>query len=327
MRTRRTSPAAALITAVPEADRTRAFVGELRSLVKATYVIFSRYDQNGMQSEVVVAEETGNPARQTEWLQAERLLQSRSEAPIPRVTDAMIALDGMRGLVAVYGVDRTIFGLAIVARPRAFLPEERRELETTLRSGSELMRRLSTFEGEQTAQERTAGRASPAQFVLTRDCQVESRWIPSDDPNDVLQNILELSDADLPPVVESAVRTVTATWTDDPATWEPGIEVPLPFMVVRVAPLTGTAGPKIGVLVERYRSRNPLRHAQEKFGMSSRELEVLSLVLKGFGTPQIATALDIAESTAHDHIKRMMLKTRARNRVELAAKALGWRGA
>ena len=39
------------------------------------------------------------------------------------------------------------------------------------------------------------------------------------------------------------------------------------------------------------------------------------------------TALDIAESTAHDHIKRMMLKTRARNRVELAAKALGWRGA
>ena len=61
--------------------------------------------------------------------------------------------------------------------------------------------------------------------------------------------------------------------------------------------------------------------------LTSRELEVLSLVLKGFGTPQIATALDIAESTAHDHIKRMMLKTRARNRVELAAKALGWRGA
>ena len=54
--------------------------------------------------------------------------------------------------------------------------------------------------------------------------------------------------------------------------------------------------------------------------MSSRELEVLALVLKGFGTPQIATALDIAESTAHDHVKRMMLKTRARNRVELAAK-------
>jgi DNA-binding CsgD family transcriptional regulator len=327
VRSRRTSPAAAVLTAVPEADRTRAFVGELRTLVKASYIVFARYDQNGMQSEMILAEEHGNASRQSEWLQAERLLQSRSEASIPRVTDAMIALDGMRGLVAVYGVDRIIFGLAIVARPRAFAPEERKHLEATLRSGSELMRRLSTFEGEQTAQERTAGRASPAQFVLTRDFQVESRWIPSDDPNDVLQNILELSDADLPPVVENAVRAVTASWTDDPATWEPGIEVPLPFMVVRVAPLTGTAGPKIGVLVERYRSRNPLRHAQEKFGMSSRELEVLSLVLKGFGTPQIAAALDIAESTAHDHIKRMMLKTRARNRVELAAKALGWRGA
>ena len=327
MRNRRTSPAAAVITAVPEADRTRAFVGELRTLVRATYVVFARYDQNGIQNEIVLAEDHGNPSRQTEWLQAERLLQSRSEASIPRVTDAMIALDGMRGLVAVYGVDRTIFGLAIVARPRAFLPEERKALEATLRSGSELMRRLSTFEGEQSAQERTAERANAAQFVLTREFAVESRWIPDDDPNDVLQNILELAGDSLPPVVEKAVRDITASWTDDPGTWQPDTVVPLPFMVVRVAPLTGSAGPKIGVLVERYRSRNPLRHAAEKFGMSSRELEVLALVLKGFGTPQIATALDIAESTAHDHIKRMMLKTRARNRVELAAKALGWRGA
>ncbi|HTD33367.1 MAG TPA: helix-turn-helix transcriptional regulator [Candidatus Elarobacter sp.] len=316
-----------MITAVPEADRTRAFVGELRTLVRATYVVFARYDQNGIQNEIVLAEDHGNPSRQTEWLQAERLLQSRSEASIPRVTDAMIALDGMRGLVAVYGVDRTIFGLAIVARPRAFLPEERKALEATLRSGSELMRRLSTFEGEQSAQERTAERANAAQFVLTREFAVESRWIPDDDPNDVLQNILELAGDSLPPVVEKAVRDITASWTDDPGTWQPDTVVPLPFMVVRVAPLTGSAGPKIGVLVERYRSRNPLRHAAEKFGMSSRELEVLALVLKGFGTPQIATALDIAESTAHDHIKRMMLKTRARNRVELAAKALGWRGA
>ena len=327
MRTRRTSPAAAVITAVPEADRTRAFVGELRTLIKASYVVFARYDQNGIQSEMVLGDDSSNASRQSEWLQAERLLQSRSEAPIPRVTDAMIALDGMRGLITVYGVDRTIFGLAIVARPRTFTPEERKLLEGTLRSGSELMRRLSTFEGEQSAQERTAERSSPAQFVLTRDYAIESKWIPDDDPNDVLQNILELADEELPPVVETAVRAVTASWTDDPATWEPATLVPLPFMVVRVAPLAGSAGPKIGVLVERYRSRNPLRHAADKFGMSSRELEVLSLVLKGFGTPQIATALDIAESTAHDHIKRMMLKTRARNRVELAAKALGWRGA
>lgn len=327
MPTRRTSPAAAVITAVPEADRTRAFVGELRTLVKASYVVFARYDQNGMQSEMVLGDDPKHTARQSEWLQAERLLQSRSEAAIPRVTEAMIALDGMRGLIAVYGVDRTIFGLAIAARPRAFAPDERQVLEGTLRSGSELLRRLSTFEGEQSAQERTAERASAAQFVLTRTFAVESKWIPDDDPNDVLQSILELAEDGLPPVVESAVRAVTASWTDDPATWEPATLVPLPFMVVRVAPLTGSAGPKIGVLVERYRSRNPLRHAADKFGMSSRELEVLSLVLKGFGTPQIATALDIAESTAHDHVKRMMLKTRARNRVELAAKALGWRGA
>ncbi len=328
MRPRRNSAAAAVLTAVPEADRTRAFVDELRTLVKATYVVFARYDQNGMQSEVVLSEEHGNASRQSEWLQAERLLQSRSEAMIPRVTDALIALDGMRGLVAVYGVDATIFGLAIVARPRPFQPDERRALEATVRSGSELMRRLSTFEGEQSAQERTAERATPAQYVLGRDYRVELKWIPAvDGGDDALQNILEISEG-LPPVVETAVRQLTASWTEDARTWEVGIAVPLPFMVVRTSPLSGPQGEmKISVVVERYRSRNPLRHAQEKFGMSSRELEVLALVLKGFGTPQIAAALDIAESTAHDHIKRMMLKTRARNRVELAAKTLGWRGA
>ena len=85
-------------------------------------MVFARYDQNGMQSEVVLSEDHGNANRQGEWLQAERLLQSRSEAGDPRVTDALIALDGMRGLVAVYGVDGTIFGLAIVARPRPSCP-------------------------------------------------------------------------------------------------------------------------------------------------------------------------------------------------------------
>ncbi|MBV9438804.1 MAG: helix-turn-helix transcriptional regulator [Candidatus Eremiobacteraeota bacterium] len=189
------------------------------------------------------------------------------------------------------------------------------------------MRRLATFQGEQSAKERTSERASPAQYVLGRDLAVEYRWIPPGDENDALRHILELSEDRLPPVLEQTVQALTASWTDDAATWEPGLAVPLPFMVVRTAPLRGPGGLKIGVLIERYRSRNPLRHAAEKFGMSPRELEVLSLVLKGYGTPQIAAALDIAESTAHDHVKRMMLKTRARNRVELAAKTLGWRGA
>ena len=328
VRTRRPSAAAAALTAVPEADRTAAFVGELRALVNASYVILARYDQNDAQSEIVLDDEHGNPDRQAEWIQAERLLQSRSEHMLPRVTDAMVALDGMRGLVAVYGVDHSIFGIAIIARPRPFRPEERAALEGTLRSGSELMRRLSTFEGEQSAQERAAERAMPAQYVLSRDYRVELRWLPDPEgTDDALSNILALSD-DLPPVIDTAVRAMTASWTDDAATQIAGIRVPLPFIVVRVNPLRGADGTiKIGVIVERYRSRNPLRHAATKFGMSSRELEVLALVLKGFGTPQIAAALDIAESTAHDHIKRMMLKTRARNRVELAAKTLGWRGA
>ncbi len=327
MRSRR-SAAAAVITAVPEADRTQAFAAELRTIVNASYVVLARYDQAGSEAELALADDRANPERQSAWLQGERLLQTRTDASIPRLTDAMVALDNLRGVTAVYGVDDHIFGLAIFARPRTFTPDERAAIEATLRPGSELLRRLSTFEGEESAAERTAERALPAQYVLDRDYRVELRWVPpSDGSDDALQNILEISN-ELPPVVAEAVRDLTQHWTADPQTWQAGISVPMPFMVVRTTPLRSADGSvKIGVAVERYRSRNPLRLAADKFSMSSRELEVLSLVLKGFGTPQIAESLDIAESTAHDHIKRMMLKTRARNRVELAAKTLGWRGA
>lgn len=295
--------------------------------MKATYVCLARYDRNGTQTEIILNEEHGSAERQVEWLQAERLLQSRSGASTPRVTAPLIAL-GMHGLVAVYGNDEVIFGLAIVARNRPFSPAERQTLETTLRPGSELLRRVSTFEGEKSARDRTAERAMSAHYVLSCDYAVELKWTPhgAATENDALQEILDLSDG-LPPVVESTVRALTASWGDDPAACEPGSDVPLPFMVVRTYPLLGADGMKIGVIVERYRSRNPLLHSQEQFGMSSRELEVLVLILKGFGTTQIANALDIAESTAHDHIKRMLLKTGSRNRTELAAKALGWRGA
>lgn len=327
MRSNTSSNGAAILTAVPQSDRARAFVGELQTLVKANYVVFARYDHGGRQIEVILDEERGNQGTQSSWLQAERLLQSQQDAALPRITDALIALDGMRGLTLVYGVDDTIFALAIVVRPRPFTPSERSLLGATLRPGSELMRRLSTFEGEQGARERTAQRAMPAQYVLSRDYQVELRWIPQSHNNSgTLETILELSEG-LPPVVDVTVRRLTENWTDDPSTWDPGVAVPMSFMVVRTNPLNGPAGMKIGVVVERYRSRNSLRHAQQKFSMSPRELEVLALVLKGYGTTQIAASLDIAESTAHDHIKRMMIKTRARNRVELAAKALGWRGA
>lgn len=327
MRTRRSSHSvAASFTARAEGDRARAFVAGLREAIEATSVLFARYDQRGAQAEVILEDVPEGRLQELAWLDEEYAIQNEYDAPLPRVTDAAVDLAGMHGLVAAYGGIDAILGLAILIRKRAFGRNDRLVLESTLAQGTDLLRRLATFDGEHTAQERTAERATPAQFVLSPgDLSVELKWIPRHEADDALHTILEYPDG-LPPVIETAVRELTTGWTDDPASWTPGIAVPLPFMVVQVRPLHGPAGLRIGVLVERYRSRNPLRYAQEKYAMSARELEVLALVLKGFGTPQIAGFLDIAESTAHDHIKRMMLKTRSRNRVELAAKTLGWRG-
>ena len=190
--------------------------------------------------------------------------------------------------------------------------------------GTEALERLSVFEGEQAVAGRIASRSSPAQFVLNRDLKIESAWHP-EETDDLLATMLSIDAERLPPAIEEAVGSIVARWTNDPKTWQEGVVIPLPFLIVRIVPLEGPSGLRIGVMVERYRARNALRLAIQRFRLSQREVQVLGLLLQGRGTIETASGLGIAESTVNDHIKRLLMKTRARNRVELAAKVLGWR--
>jgi len=174
------------------------------------------------------------------------------------------------------------------------------------------------------AHEHLRARAQPAQAVLSRTLAVEYTWSP---PGTSVGDLLCGEDATLrlEPQLEAAVAAVVATWTDDPATMREATAIPRQALVMRVVPLRGPAGLRIGVTFERLKTRNAVASAARRFGLSPRELDVLAHVLEGHDTPRVADLLGIAPSTVNDHVKRMFAKTESRNRAELAARILGWK--
>jgi DNA-binding NarL/FixJ family response regulator len=66
----------------------------------------------------------------------------------------------------------------------------------------------------------------------------------------------------------------------------------------------------------------------DKFGdgalLSTRELEILELVVTGLSNHKIADELEISKRTVDNHISNILKKTHADNRVELVRWALQW---
>jgi DNA-binding CsgD family transcriptional regulator len=69
--------------------------------------------------------------------------------------------------------------------------------------------------------------------------------------------------------------------------------------------------------------RRQVDHEQEAGELSERELEIIRLVAMGESGPEIAEHLHISHNTVRTHIHNAMVKTGARSRAHLVAKALG----
>ena len=61
---------------------------------------------------------------------------------------------------------------------------------------------------------------------------------------------------------------------------------------------------------------------KEKFGLTKREIEIISYIYKGFTNFEIANTLFISEGTVKNHLKHIFAKTRANNRTHLIHKAI-----
>jgi DNA-binding CsgD family transcriptional regulator len=126
------------------------------------------------------------------------------------------------------------------------------------------------------------------------------------------------------PLLERCVARLTKSWDlSRIESCRPEVAHPLPGLALRVEPMTGN-GISIAVRVKRVAQRHPLADAVAKYRFSPRERQVLHALLDGRSVVDIAGMLDLAESTVSDHIARMLVKTNAHNRVELAALVLGW---
>ena len=225
-------------------------------------------------------------------------------------------------LVLEFWHDAGMWGVLLLCRSgKRFTRAEIAVLEAGLPEVQTAIGRLQTARGEQSALERETHRLTPSIYVLNADLTIE---FACETPR-TGGAAFSFPDGHLAPLIKDAVRELTLGWTSDPRTQKSGLAMPLSHLVVRAVPLRGPAGFRIGVFVQHYRGRNTLEWAQRYFALSKREIEILTLILSGRDGKRIAKALNIAESTVDDHIKRMLLKTEARNRTEMVSRVLGWK--
>jgi DNA-binding CsgD family transcriptional regulator len=93
--------------------------------------------------------------------------------------------------------------------------------------------------------------------------------------------------------------------------------------IVRIVEAYSRTVALTGVIVDRLRTRDPLQEAIRRFGITPRETEVLRHLLRGASTAAIAKQLQIAETTATDHVRRIAAKTASRGRGQIVARVLG----
>lgn len=185
-----------------------------------------------------------------------------------------------------------------------------------MRAGPEKRRTAASAEAELLGLRRP-----PAVFIVDEFLNVLSY---REDPRERRLDCRMPKDANtLPPLVE---RTVVALLRRTLG-GETGSEVlsaaPNASVLVHAIPLAGAAA-TYAIVVERVRLRaHQLHGLAQRFSLSAREREVLHLIAKGAKNSEIARTLNIAESTAVFHVKRLLAKTNSRNRTELVSKAVG----
>ena len=156
-------------------------------------------------------------------------------------------------------------------------------------------------------------------LVVNSALRIEEQWWSTD-----ARAMFDAESKQLPAFIESPLRAFLSEWDwSDPARCPSVSFAPVPPLVVRAFPLQGGTVRAL-VMVERVHLRLALERARREHGLSPRELDVIRLLFEGYRMEEIATELCVAESTVQDHVKRAIGKAGARNRVQLAARILGW---
>ncbi|GAC1587560.1 MAG: hypothetical protein NVS3B28_12180 [Candidatus Velthaea sp.] len=96
-----------------------------------------------------------------------------------------------------------------------------------------------------------------------------------------------------------------------------------PTVALRAVRMRGASGTCYAIFREEYSTRNVMIDARRRYGLSARECEVITLLMNGSATGEIANIMCIAPSTVQAHVKNIARKTDSRKRTEVLAKVLG----
>jgi DNA-binding CsgD family transcriptional regulator len=164
--------------------------------------------------------------------------------------------------------------------------------------------------GEARLLEVVLARQAPDFYVVDGALNVHLRRGDGDGPRGVRQLPLDIALA-VQRVLDSDDRgdmTVTAVRRD---------------LAVRVQRLYGGPEPRYAIFLEPYRSRDFVQAAVKRYALTTREATILDLVLRGTPTSEIASRLNIVETTVHQHVKNLGAKVGVTKRNAIVATVLG----
>ncbi len=135
-------------------------------------------------------------------------------------------------------------------------------------------------------------------------------------------------DEPMPPIPAAAYNAGAALLAVEAGRWpgEPAARVHLGgnrWVTVRAARLGDTVAGDIAVSIAPSTAGGRTDLFARVHGLSPRETEVLGLAVHGLDSRQVADLLVIARTTAEDHLKALLAKSRSPTRQVLVARALG----
>jgi DNA-binding CsgD family transcriptional regulator len=183
---------------------------------------------------------------------------------------------------------------------------------------------VAASDAERAALVRVASqRAEPVIIVIDGDCAVlfdsikptehELRLLLSDDGKKLRSH------------VERVVRTMMHDRMSGDNS-KSGISILDGQRFVRLTRLSGNDGMGFAVSIENFRGGDSLSRAARKHQLTRREVDVLAMLLEGASAAETAIALNIAETTVQNYVKRLLAKTKSRNRPAMVANVLDWAG-
>jgi len=163
-------------------------------------------------------------------------------------------------------------------------------------------------------------RRDPLLFVVDEKCQVEYE-AQENAPDQLVEFCPE------PGRLRSDLCAVAKTLIDaspTPGDLGPRYAFVAPGRLMRLHSLRGPGKPLFVLILEPFRNRDTIPVAARRYALTKRELEILMLILEGASASEIAVALHISEHTVQGYFKRLLKKTRSRNRAAMVANVLGW---